>query len=104
MLHSAYHLQESMEFGDFRLVMDEAKQWVEQQQKLTDCLPANIYDPKIKDFLVSTWNRVNKFAVPHGESDELPNKIQKIPQPVLTRWWHVGVAVAFLEQYYRRLC
>jgi hypothetical protein len=65
MLHSAYNLQESMEFSEFRLVMDEAKQWFEQQQKQTDCLPANIYDPKIKDFLVNTWNRVNEFALPH---------------------------------------
>jgi hypothetical protein len=101
MLHSTYNLQESMEFSEFRLVMDEAKQWVEQQQKQTDCLPANIYDPKIKDFLVNTWNRVNEFALPHGESDELPDKIQKIRQPVLTRWWYVGVAAAFLKQYYR---
>jgi hypothetical protein len=101
MLHSVYDLQESMEFSEFRLVMDEAKQWVEQQQKQTDCLPANIYDPKIKDFLVNTWNRVNEFALPHGESDELPDKIQKIRQPVLTRWWYVGVAAAFLKQYYR---
>jgi hypothetical protein len=29
MLHSAYDLQESMEFSEFRLVRDEAKQWVE---------------------------------------------------------------------------
>jgi hypothetical protein len=62
MLHSAYDLQESMEFSEFRLVMDEAKQWVEQQ-KQTDCLPANIYDPKRKDFLVNTWNRVDEFAL-----------------------------------------
>jgi hypothetical protein len=101
MLHSAYDLQESMEFSEFRLVMDEAKQWIEQQQEQTDGLPANIYDPKIKDFLVNTWNRVNEFALPQGESDELPDKIQKIPQPVLTRWWYVGVAAAFLKQYCR---
>jgi hypothetical protein len=101
MLHSAYNLQESMEFSEFRLVMDEAKQWVEQQQKRTNCLPANIYDPKIKDFLFNTWNRVNEFALPHGKSDKLPEKIQKIPQPVLTRWWYVGVAAAFLKHYYR---
>jgi hypothetical protein len=30
MLHCAYDLQESMEFSEVRLVMDEAKQWVEQ--------------------------------------------------------------------------
>jgi hypothetical protein len=100
MPHSAYDLQESMEFSVFRLVMDEAKQWVEQKQ--TDCLPANICNPKIKDFLVNTWNRVNEFIlVPHGESDELPGKIQKTPQPILTRWWYVGVATAFLKQYYQ---
>jgi hypothetical protein len=34
----------------------------------------------MKDLLVNTWNRlVNKFALPHGESEELPGKIQKIP-------------------------
>jgi hypothetical protein len=89
-----------MEFSEFRLVMDEAKQWVEQQQKRTDCLPANIYNPKIKDFLVNTRNRVNKFALPHEESDERPGKIQKIPQPVPARWWYVGVAATFLKQFY----
>jgi hypothetical protein len=36
-----------------------------------------------------------------GRSDKLPDKIQKIPQPVLTRWWYVQVAAAFLKQYYR---
>ena len=81
MLHSAYDLQESMEYSEFRLVMEEAKQWVED--KRNDSLPAR-YDPRIKDFLLNTWNRVNKFALPHGESEELPDKIQKIPQPVLT--------------------
>ncbi len=50
---------------------------------------------------VNTWNRVNKFALPHGESEELPDKIQKIPQPVLTRWWYVGVAAAFLKKYFQ---
>jgi hypothetical protein len=33
-----------------------------------------MYNPKIKDFLVSTWNRVNEFALPDGESDELPDR------------------------------
>jgi hypothetical protein len=50
--------------------------------------------------LVNTWNRVNEFALPHGESDGLPDKIQKILQPVLTRWCYVGVAAAFFKQYY----
>jgi hypothetical protein len=31
MLHYAYDLKESMEFSEFGLVMDEAKQWVEQK-------------------------------------------------------------------------
>jgi hypothetical protein len=72
-----------MEYSEFRLVMEEAKQWVED--KRIDSLPAR-YDPKIKDFLLNTWNRVNEFALPHGESEELSDKIQKIPQHVLTRW------------------
>ncbi len=55
------------------------------EQKQSDCLPANVYNPKIKDFLVNTWNGVNKFAVPHEDSDELPDKIQKISQSVLAR-------------------
>jgi hypothetical protein len=84
MLHSAYDLQELMEYSEFRLVMEEAKQWVED--KRNNSLPAR-YDPRIKDFLLNTWNGVNEFALPHGESEELPKKIQKIPQPVLTRWW-----------------
>jgi flagellar biosynthesis/type III secretory pathway protein FliH len=37
MLHSAYNLQESMEYSEFQLVMEEAKQWVEQ--KRNDNLP-----------------------------------------------------------------
>jgi hypothetical protein len=98
MLHSAYELQESMEYSEFRLVMEEAKQWVED--KRNDSLPAR-YDPRIKDFLLNTWNRVNEFALPHGESEELPHKIQKIPQPVLTRWWYVGIAAAFLKKYFQ---
>jgi hypothetical protein len=35
--------------------------------------------PRINDFLLNTWKRVNRFALPHRESEELPNKIQKIP-------------------------
>ena len=31
----------------------------------------------------------------------MPVKIQKTPQPVLTRWWYVGVAAAFLKKYYQ---
>jgi hypothetical protein len=72
-----------MEYSEFRLVKEEAKQWVEDKQN--DSLPAP-YDPRIKDFLLNTWNRVNEFALPHRESEELPSKIQKIPQPVLTQW------------------
>jgi hypothetical protein len=98
MLHSAYDLQESMEYSEFRLVMKEAKQWVED--KRNNSLPAR-YDPRIKDFLLNTWNRVNEFALPHGDGEEVPKKIQKIPQPVLTRWWYVGVAVAFLKKYFQ---
>jgi hypothetical protein len=64
--------------------MEEAKQWVEDKEN--NSLPAQ-YGSRIKDFLINTWNRVNKFALPHGESKELPNKIQKTSQPVLTQWW-----------------
>jgi hypothetical protein len=78
--------------------MEEAKQWV--KQKRNDSLHPYRYYPKIKYCLVNTQKRVNEFALPLGESDELPNKIQKIPQPVLTRWWYVGVAPAFLKKYY----
>jgi hypothetical protein len=82
MHHSAYDLQELMEYSEFQLVMEEAKQWVENKQN--DSLPAR-YHQRIKDFLLNTWNRVNEFALPHRESEKLPNKIQKIPQPVLTQ-------------------
>ncbi len=34
MLHSAYDLQESMEYSEFQLVMEEAKQWVEDKQMI----------------------------------------------------------------------
>jgi hypothetical protein len=51
--------------------------------------------------LLNTWNRVNEFALPSGECEELPDKIQKIPQPVLTRWWYVGIAAAFLKKYFQ---
>jgi hypothetical protein len=98
MLHSAYDLQESMEYSEFQLVMEEAKQWVEDKQMIA-YLHGTIQ--RIKDFLLNTWNRVNDFALPHGESEELPDKIQKIPQPVLTRWWYVGVAAAFLKKYFQ---
>jgi hypothetical protein len=77
MLHSAYGLQEeSMEYSEFQLVMEEAQQWVKQKQN--DSLPPNEYDPKIKDFLENTWDRLNDFALPHGDNDQLPEKIQKI--------------------------
>jgi hypothetical protein len=100
MLHSAYDLQESMEFGEFKLIMIEASQWVQQQQA-GDLPAADAYDPRIKDFLVNAWDRVNDFALPPDALQELMEKIQKIPQPVLTRWWYVGVAAAFMKQYYR---
>jgi hypothetical protein len=51
--------------------------------------------------LLNTWNRVNEFALPHRESEELPDKIQKIPHPVLTRWWYVGLAGTFLKKYFQ---
>jgi hypothetical protein len=44
MLHSAYDLQECMEFGGFKLVMQEAALWV--QQKRNGNLPN---DPRLKD-------------------------------------------------------
>jgi hypothetical protein len=72
MLHSAYDLQEWMEYSEFQLVMEEAKQWVED--KRNNSLLARS-DPKIKDFLLNTWNRVNEFALPHGDGEELPDKI-----------------------------
>jgi hypothetical protein len=71
-----------MDYGQFQLEIEEGKQLVKQKWK--DSLPPHQYDPRIKDFLPNTWNnRVNEFALPHTESEELPNKIQKIPQPVL---------------------
>jgi hypothetical protein len=51
--------------------------------------------------LLNPWNRINKFALSHGKSEELPDKIQKINQSVLTRWWYVGVAAAFLKKYFQ---
>jgi soluble cytochrome b562 len=45
MLHSTYDLQECMEFGEFKLAMQEAALWV--QQKRNGNLPN---DPRIKDF------------------------------------------------------
>jgi hypothetical protein len=84
MLHSSYDLQELMEYSEFGLVMEEAKQWVKDKQN--NSLPAQ-YDLKIKNFLLNTCNRVNEFPLPHGESEEMLHKIQKIPQPVLTPWW-----------------
>jgi hypothetical protein len=42
-------------------------------------------------------DRVNEFALPqHEDHTRLLEKVQKTPQPVLTRWWCVGVAAAFL--------
>jgi hypothetical protein len=96
MLHSAYDPQECMEFGEFKLVMQEAALWV--QQRRNGNLPN---DPRIKDFLINAWDRVNEFALPHQDIAELLEKVQKIPQPVLTRSWCVGVAASFLKQNYR---
>ena len=45
MLHSAYDLLESMEYSEFRLVMEEAKQWVED--KRNNSLPPHHYDLRI---------------------------------------------------------
>jgi hypothetical protein len=78
MLHSACDLQESMEFGEFKLVMFEASQWVQHRHQNGD-LPADACDPKTRDFLVNTWDRVNDFALPPEALDELMEKIQKIP-------------------------
>ena len=65
-----------MEFSEFRIIMEESQRWVEQ--KLNNCLPEETYNPKIKDFL-NAWEKVNEFASPHEDSDELPQKIKKIP-------------------------
>jgi hypothetical protein len=92
MLHSACDLQEHVEFGEFKLIMLEAASWV--QQKQNGNLPT---DPKTQDCLVNAWDRVNDFALPHDDLAKLLEKVQKTPQPVLTRWWCVGVAAAFLK-------
>jgi hypothetical protein len=73
-----------IEHSEFRLVIEEVKQWVEQKRNKS--LPPHQYYLRIKDFLANTWNRVNKCTLPHGESEELPDKIQKISQPFLTKW------------------
>jgi hypothetical protein len=86
MLHSACEV---------KLAMQEAALWV--QQKRNGNLPN---DPRT-DLLTNSWDRVNEFALPHQDIAELPEKVQKTPQPVLTRWWCVDVATAFLKQNYR---
>jgi hypothetical protein len=96
MLHSAYNLQESMEFGEFKLVVLEAALWVQQKQNGNS--PT---DPKTQDFLMNAWARVDEFALPYDNLAELLEKVQKTPQPILTRWWHVGVPAAFLKTNYR---
>jgi hypothetical protein len=83
MFHSAYDLQESMEFSEFRFGMEEVKLYIKQKQ--SDCLPPYRYDCKIK----ISWSTLGtgSMSLPClTESDESPHKIQKIPQPVLTRW------------------
>jgi hypothetical protein len=44
---------------------------------------------------------VNECALPHGKSDEVPDKIQKILQSVLRQWWYVGLAAAFLKKNFQ---
>jgi hypothetical protein len=101
MLHSACDLQESVEFGEFKLTMSEASQWV--QLKQADDSPVDACDPKIRDFFVNAWDRVSDFvlAPPPGNLLEPMEKTQKIAQPVLTRWWLVGVAAASMKQHHR---
>jgi hypothetical protein len=81
MLHSACHLQKSVEFSGFRLAMEEVQQWVEQKQN--DCFPPDRYDPKIKYFSVDTWNRrVNEFALPQaGRVMNSPTRFKRSPSP-----------------------
>jgi hypothetical protein len=50
--------------------------------------------------LLNTWDGVNDFALPHHDNDKPLETIPKIPQPVLMRWWYVGVATAYLKQNY----
>jgi hypothetical protein len=38
-----------------------------------DCFPPHRYDPKMKDFSVNTWNRVNEFTLPHGGESDSPS-------------------------------
>jgi hypothetical protein len=90
MLHSDCDLQESTLFGKFKLVMLEAALWVQQKQNGNSGT-----DPKMQDFLMNAWARVNEFALPCDDLAKLLEKVQKTPQPVLTRWWCVGVAAAF---------
>jgi hypothetical protein len=72
--HSACNLQESMEFGEFKLAMSQASQWLQHKQNGA----ADVWDPKIKDFLVNAWDRVNEFALlPHKDLDELIKKARQ---------------------------
>jgi hypothetical protein len=62
-----------MEYSEFQLIMEEAQQWVDQ--KRNECLPPDRYDPKIKDFLINTWDRLHEFSLPHNNEEQLPGRM-----------------------------
>jgi hypothetical protein len=97
MLYSAYDLQESMEYSEFRLVMEEAQQWVEQKQN--DSLAPNKYDPTIKDFMENTWDSFNDSTLPHGDSDELQKDTKDpttSPDKMVVHWSSCSISETIL--------
>jgi hypothetical protein len=96
MLHTVYNLQESMETEHFAMYLKHSRKWVLENLDKAGTEP----EPPPHDTIENDWLSILKFA-PHLVNDDKP--INRVPAPILTRWWYVGVAAEFFLEHYLSL-
>jgi hypothetical protein len=93
MLHSVYDLQECVELGEFRGYFKQARSWSKE------FLHVPYTAEKHNDFS-DAWALVKSFCQFSFVDVMHIKEPQKVPAPVLTRWWYVGVAANYLWHHF----
>jgi hypothetical protein len=100
MIHSVYDMQMSMEFTEFQNLFKLARGDIEKFLELPDTITVDGDDqpPENKTF-EERQKRIRSFRN-FKTSDHEEGDSPKIQNPVLTRWWYVGVAALYLFENY----
>jgi len=111
LLHSVYRLQESIDLAEWRHILYLSSQFVAGHDatantEVNERMPAA---EKNRRMFLQSYNKIVKFhGAFHKQPEDNPATLKKyletiygkMTAPILTRWWTVGAAAAYVFKYY----